>query len=728
MPFEKILPSPLGTGLDPWTGSPNPTSEELEKPNEVCPKTNHHGEPYYHLKSGIRKRNVWTTNKVGTYMKPEMAYDETVSKWYTVPRFLLGTFGIVSILIFHLTLPIVFLIYSPFWLTYFVFVFWLYKHLFTPAPYVFEDVPVPKCAKDWGKSVCVIGCGASGVATVKELKEVTDDFVCYERRETHGGIFDKILPFYMTSSSQTTLFWTDWAQAFLMDPIYLSSDQYCDYMRVCLEKSGALPHVKFGHDVIGVTFTEDRQKVEVTVRENASGKVWTEVHDHVIVASGSHAYPKTCFEKTPGLKENYKGDFHYGYDWDEESEEKMRGKKTIMVGGGEYGAHLASSLAPLSSKLYISIRSLPGHNLNRYIKWDEPREEVPQVDRWICCNVDYNFTYGLWGGTWKKWNSLMRLMVITLNHLLTANENGKYHKHIHRMFEINDAVGDGLARYGTKAAGLAIAVGCFNAELCGQIMEVDENGVVHTEDGRQIEDVEVICAATGMTDDFVKWILDPEIYEKLGTHRDRWFHIVHPDFGTKIMFCGFQRPCTGSIPSMSETQARIIARLISGSLELPDREGLQAEIDNWKHYHLDLLGLHQCLTIPSLTDWLWCQRMMTIFMGNMPNLWDLFWYDPSLFWKFQTSAGNNLLWRLTGVGAKKDAPKRLHKHPRGIIMLQLVCIIGWVWSWFEAYTLGAFMELRENLGFGYAARIKHYVDEYYERNKMGIADRSSWLY
>lgn len=727
MPFGNPLPSPPGSGMDTWSGNPNPTSEELEWEYEKgmnVPKTNIKGEPYYHLKSGIRKRNVWTTEKVGTYMTDEMAVDPEKSGAGAWVKHILALATFWGIQLSHIIgIPILFLYFAPFWIKYWVFSYWLYKHWFSPRQYVTEDVPVPKCAKDWGKRVCIVGCGASGTVMCKELKEVTDDFVCYERLEAHGGIFYHIFPFYMTSSSQTTAWWTDWSQPHLLDPFYWTSDQFCDYMRICLTRSGAWDHVKFGHDVVSISLTDD-DRVEVTVRVKATGREFTEIFEHVIICSGSHATPKRHMEKTPGMQENFKGTFCYGYDINGESEEYYKGKNVIMCGAGEYGAHIASSLAPLCKNFWISIRSLPGHQLCRYIKWDEPREEVPKCDRWLCHNVDYDFNYALFGATYKEFTAVAFFLVNTVLSYLTIYDGGKYWKHLKRQFEINSGIGNGLCRYGTKAAGLIIAAGMFDAKMVGQIMEIDENNVVHMESGEKLEDIDVIVAATGMTNDFVKWILDPEIYDRLGSHRDRMFHTIHPDLGSKLMFCGFQRPAVGSIPSLSETQARFISRIISGSLPTPSRDDVIASVKEWRSYHLRILGEHQSETIPSLVDWLWAQKSMYTYMGNCPDLWDLFWTDPWLWQRWIFCAGNNIMWRLVGVGAKADAHKRLRMHPAAALWIQGSLAVSWFWSFIEAWTVGSYLAHRNDATF----RFKNHIDEYYQLNRAGLADRSSWLY
>merc|ERR1719361_557242 len=612
----------------------------------------------------------------------------------------------------------------PLWVKYWVGMFVVYKKIFTPCPYSKKDVPVSKCAKDWGKRVCVVGCGASGLAVCKELKEVTDDFVCYERRETHGGVFSKIYPFYMTSSSQTTAFWTDWAQPHLMDPIYWTSDQYCDYMRTILERCNLIPHVKYNHDVVGIALTDDPNKTEVTVKNNATGQVTTEVFDHVVIASGHAAFPRTHIEEVPGLKTNFKGDFHYGYDIDASHEEYYRGKNIILCGGGEYGAHMASSIAPLAKNFYIAIRSLPGHILCRYAKWDEPREEVPAVDRWLCKNVDFNFTWCVFYALDPCYMTNLRAVTYWAASHFLVNDLGQHHKHLHRMHEINKE-SDGRRRYGTKAAGLVLAVGVYGAKMCGQIMEVDANNVVHTEDGLELEDIDCVVACTGQTHDFPHWILDQEILDKLGSHRDRMFHVLHPELGPKLMFCGFQRPMVGSIPSLSETSARFIARIISGCLETPSKETIKAEADKWKLYHYDCMGGHQTNTIPALVDWLWAQKQMADYMGNFVNVRDLFWYDFGLWFQWQFCASNNIMWRLCGPGSKAEASKRLRMHPGNAPLITIVNFFCLYLSWIESNTIGRFMRWRagENRLFGYGSGIvRHDVDEFYAKKKLGICE------
>lgn len=345
-------------------------------------------------------------------------------------------------------------------------------------------------------------------------------------------------------------------------------------------------------------------------------------------------------------------------------------------------------------------------------------------DRWGCHNVDYDFSYALFGATYKEFSSMCFLIVNTILGLILIHENGKFHKHLKRQFEINSGLGNGLCRYGTKAAGLIIAAGIFNSKFVGQVMEIDENNVVHCECGTKIENVDCIVAATGMTNDFVKWILDPAIFEKLGSHRDRFFHVIHPDFGKKLMFCGFQRPAVGSIPSLSETQARFISRIISGDISLPEKDEQVAHIKKWRAYHLRILGEHQSETIPSLVDWLWVQKQMYTYMGNCPDLWDLFWTDPWLWQRWMFCAGNNIMWRLVGVGAKADAHKRLRMHPAAGWWIQGGLFVTWMWSYIEAYTLGFVLAHRNDA----TARFKNHIDEFYQLNRAGLADRSSWLY
>ncbi len=206
-----------------------------------------------------------------------------------------------------------------------------------------------------GSAVCVIGAGPSGLAAVKNLREHGFEVDCYERETGVGGSWNAThdrSPMYSGLHVISSRPFTQFPDFPMPDsyPDYPDHRQILQYFTRYADHFGLKDHVWFGTEVVGVAPT-DGQRWEVTVRGTGGGPTRTLRYAAVVVANGHLWHPHR--PEYPG-QDSFNGRIIHSAGYNDPSQ--LRGKRVLVVGGGNSGCDIAVAAAQQADRTWHSTR------------------------------------------------------------------------------------------------------------------------------------------------------------------------------------------------------------------------------------------------------------------------------------------------------------------------------------------------------------------------------------
>ena len=214
--------------------------------------------------------------------------------------------------------------------------------------------------------VVIIGSGFSGLCLGIRLEQAGfEQFTILEKAARLGGTWrDNTYPgaacdlmsfAYCFSFEQKT----DWSRK------WSPQDEILEYMDHCAEKYGILPRCRFGTEVIGARFDEERGVWRIRVAED--GAPGPELEAEVLV-SGVGQLHRPVSPKIPGL-DRFDGDVFHSAEWDHDVD--LAGKRIGVVGNGASAIQFVPEIAPRAEHLSVFQRSA---------NWMAPRGDRAYTD------------------------------------------------------------------------------------------------------------------------------------------------------------------------------------------------------------------------------------------------------------------------------------------------------------------------------------------------------------
>jgi hypothetical protein len=201
--------------------------------------------------------------------------------------------------------------------------------------------------------VCVVGAGASGLTAIKNLREHGFAVDCYERETSVGGGWNwrhdrspVSSSTHLISSRPLTEFPDfpmpdDWSD-------YPHHGQVLSYLERYAAHFGLGEHVWFGTEVVSVTPAGDG-RWDVTTRSTGGGSERTQRYAAVVVANGHNWAPRM-----PEIPGEFRGRFLHASAY--KNPAVLRGRKVLVIGGGNTGCDIAVEAAQQASEVWHSTR------------------------------------------------------------------------------------------------------------------------------------------------------------------------------------------------------------------------------------------------------------------------------------------------------------------------------------------------------------------------------------
>jgi dimethylaniline monooxygenase (N-oxide forming) len=464
----------------------------------------------------------------------------------------------------------------------------------------------------------IIGAGPGGIVATKELLEKgIDNVVCLEQSHQLGGTFANSYDSLTLTSSATFSMFSDFLNKPGEGHNFWSRTEAVAYWTRYAEHCQVLPKIQFNKRVKSIV--DDGEGWHIALDDGMI--LWSE---RIVVATGNNN-----FENYPAWKEALT-DVEYLHSKHYRNAEAFRGKRVLVVGGGESASDMALELSRVAESCWISLRDSAG--------WVVPRKRGGFAS-------DVSTHRGLWGAP-RRFGTYVSQRSIT-------NDLAK-----------NDPVNDAVAMlnrrikdprgiwstYGTKTVAMAEAIAYHSCQLVEEITSVEAGGrTLTTKTGQVLEEVDAVVFSTGYMN------LSPFLPEVLCKTDPRalYKHMLHPDLGTRIAWVGVARPGFGSQFPIMEMQARYFALLCAGRLPLPDRATMNEVIARDLAKNLEQFG-HNGRRIRSLVDYMHYMDELAELIGCQPPLIRYLLTKPWLWMRLMYGPSQATQYRLTGPDAKRE--------------------------------------------------------------------------
>jgi len=203
--------------------------------------------------------------------------------------------------------------------------------------------------------ICVIGAGPSGLAVAKNVIQagMSSGLVVFEKSGEVGGnwVFrDK--PGHSSVYETTHIISSKYHSAYEDFPFPRNTPDYPAhrhlraYFQSYAETFSVLPHVRF-HTEITRAELGPSNVWKITSRGPRGKKV--EFFDYLLVANGHHWHPSM-----PKFDGKFSGKLLHSHDF--KRAEPFRGKRVLVIGGGNSAADVAVECSRVASKTVISMR------------------------------------------------------------------------------------------------------------------------------------------------------------------------------------------------------------------------------------------------------------------------------------------------------------------------------------------------------------------------------------
>ncbi|MGH3735419.1 MAG: flavin-containing monooxygenase [Micromonosporaceae bacterium] len=218
-----------------------------------------------------------------------------------------------------------------------------------------EPGPSESSVYDRGEAICVIGAGSSGLAAIKNLRQRGFDVDCYERETDIGGAWNwrhDRSPMYASTHLISSKPLTQFPDFPMPDdwPDYISHHQLLSYFRRYADHFGLREHIWFGTEVHRLEPVGDG-RWHVMVRPRGSRTLRILRYTAVVIANGHNWDPKLPSYQG---QDGFTGRVMHASEYKDPS--VLRGRRVLVVGGGNTGCDIAVEGAQQATKTWHSTR------------------------------------------------------------------------------------------------------------------------------------------------------------------------------------------------------------------------------------------------------------------------------------------------------------------------------------------------------------------------------------
>jgi cation diffusion facilitator CzcD-associated flavoprotein CzcO len=195
--------------------------------------------------------------------------------------------------------------------------------------------------------VAIVGAGFSGLCMAIRLRrEGIEDFTVLERADEVGGTWrDNTYPGCQCDIPSALYSFSfapnpDWSR------FYPLQSEIRDYLRRCARDFGVMPHIRFGHEVLGADWDDDAGHWRL---ETAGGPLTADV-----LVGGMGGLSAPAVPEIPGL-ESFEGTVFHSATWDHDHD--LAGERVGVIGTGASSVQFVPRIQPQVGKLHLFQRT-----------------------------------------------------------------------------------------------------------------------------------------------------------------------------------------------------------------------------------------------------------------------------------------------------------------------------------------------------------------------------------
>jgi dimethylaniline monooxygenase (N-oxide forming) len=428
--------------------------------------------------------------------------------------------------------------------------------------------------KDSKKRVCVVGGGISGLVTAKVLQGDDFDVVIYEKESTLGGVWapSRTYPGLRTNDPREAYAFSDFPYPEDVDD-FPSAPQVWSYLNAYVDHFNLRDRIHLSSEVVSVSRsragTGTKKPFRVTVRPTGDSKtLQTDHFDFVVVCNGVFSQPHV--PQIPG-QDRFKGQvLHSSQIADSRA---LDGKRVIVVGAGKSALDCATLAARVGKSCTVVFRK-PHWMVPRYF-FGKIRVDKVLLTRFSEFSLlRYHHLNRLEAFLQGPAAPLVRF-IWRMQSRLIARLNGMPPEMIPE-----DPLPAGIENVGAAGEIYRLVREGRIQPRRAHVSAFTGDSTIQLDTGERLE-ADVVVFATGWNQSVP--FLDPDLQEvvcKDGAFHLYW-HILPPD-EQRLGFVGY----ASSIASQfaSEMAAHWISQVFRGEMALPDRDGMEREIErvrNW---------------------------------------------------------------------------------------------------------------------------------------------------
>lgn len=403
-------------------------------------------------------------------------------------------------------------------------------------------------------SVCVIGAGPSGIATIKRLKQHGIAYDCFEASDNIGGNWYYQNPNGMSACYQSLHIDTSKTRFSFEDfPVPEDWPDYPHHSEIFQYLNDYVDHFQLRETITfnsRVTRAHRERDGRWTV-ETSDGQVRN--YSILIVANGHHWQPRWPEPAYPGQSE-FKGEQIHAHSYNTPFDPiDMRDKRILVVGAGNSAMDIASELSQrvIAKSLTVSMR----HGVWVFPKYynGKPADKL-LAPAWLPEAISHFLTER------------------TFARSVGSMESFGLPKPDHKPWQA----------HGTLSSEFLLRAGSGDLKCRVGIDRFDGNAV-YFKDG-SCEDFDVIIWATGYKISF-PFFDQPEFCADKDNRPPPLFKRMLIPGVSNLIYIGLAQPLP-TLVNFSEQQSKLVAAYIEGSYALPDVDEMNAAIAADDAYYL----------------------------------------------------------------------------------------------------------------------------------------------
>ncbi|CAB5504464.1 hypothetical protein [uncultured Gammaproteobacteria bacterium] len=506
--------------------------------------------------------------------------------------------------------------------------------------------------------MCIIGAGPSGLCTAKEIQENNPniDIKIFEKSSDIGGVFANCYQDLTLVNNPFLVSFSDFPPEINCNNLKMwRATEYVNYLNNYAKKNNILKLIHFNNTVKKISNINGQWNIDF----EHNGKVKTNTFDYLTICTGTNQKSKEIPLKN---KQNFSGEIIRSSDLKDVS--SLKDKAVVFIGLGETASDLIYLSRNVVKSSYVSIRRWPGYFIPRYHDNKPTDLDTSNIYHAISRNIDDS-----------KLSFLTKLKrEMEYRNIISTNDK-KIQSAIKDFNSSNQSIKylGPFRRVTVKSCGFIKAYLEGKINLKPKISDLKGKTVMF-EDGSSVEaDAIVLCAGHTFNLSF----FSKEMRDSISSPNKLYKYMFMPKINN-CCFIGFVRPNLGSLPSVSELQARYLSAYLSKKISLPNQETMQKcilnqqEASKWQ-FPVDFDRVSHIVDYRNYT------RSLAKDLKVLPKQWRLFFSDIHLWYKINFSFLYPGIYRIhqKGPQSKKATSiiKQLPTMPKKILLLEGVLYV-----------------------------------------------------